>query len=94
MPPRIDKETENSFFTERFGGFQPMQASQFRCRRPRERRARHPRRGHQYHHLTHKQRSQIDCSTRISAGDHSIRRLGHLVGTIRLRWIARFLQSN
>jgi hypothetical protein len=26
MPPRIDKETENSFFTECFGGFQPMQA--------------------------------------------------------------------
>src|SRR6516162_442252 len=26
MPPRIDKETENSFFTERFGGFQSMQA--------------------------------------------------------------------
>ena len=26
MPPRIDKETENSLFTERFGGFQSMQA--------------------------------------------------------------------
>ena len=26
MPPRVDKETENSFFTERFSGFQPMQA--------------------------------------------------------------------
>src|SRR5262249_20800518 len=25
-PPRVDKETEDSFFTERFGGFQPMQA--------------------------------------------------------------------
>jgi hypothetical protein len=24
--PRLDKETENSFFTKRFGGFQPMQA--------------------------------------------------------------------
>jgi hypothetical protein len=24
--PRVDKETENSFFTERFGGFQSMQA--------------------------------------------------------------------
>jgi hypothetical protein len=24
--PRVDKETENSSFTERFGGFQPMQA--------------------------------------------------------------------
>jgi len=24
--PRVDRETENSFFTERFGGFQPMQA--------------------------------------------------------------------
>jgi membrane-bound metal-dependent hydrolase YbcI (DUF457 family) len=26
VPPRVDKETVNSFFTERFGGFQPMQA--------------------------------------------------------------------
>jgi len=26
MPRRVDKETKNSFFTERFGGFQPMQA--------------------------------------------------------------------
>jgi hypothetical protein len=26
MPRRVDKETTNSFFTERFGGFQPMQA--------------------------------------------------------------------
>jgi hypothetical protein len=34
------------------------------------------------------------CSTRISAGGHSIHRLGHLVGTIQLLWIARFLQSN
>jgi hypothetical protein len=24
--PGLDKETENSFFTERFGGFQPMKA--------------------------------------------------------------------
>jgi hypothetical protein len=24
--PCIDKETENSFFAKRFGGFQPMQA--------------------------------------------------------------------
>ena len=24
--PRVDKETENSFFTKCFGGFQPMQA--------------------------------------------------------------------
>jgi hypothetical protein len=22
--PRVDKETENSFFTERFGGFEPV----------------------------------------------------------------------
>src|SRR6516225_5219207 len=26
VPRRVDKETENSFFTERFGSFQPMQA--------------------------------------------------------------------
>jgi len=26
VPRRVDKETENSFFTERFGGFQPMSA--------------------------------------------------------------------
>ena len=26
MPRRVDKETENSFFTERFGGLQSMQA--------------------------------------------------------------------
>jgi hypothetical protein len=26
VPRRVNKETENSFFTERFGGFQPMQA--------------------------------------------------------------------
>ena len=26
VSPRVDKETENSVFTERFGGFQPMQA--------------------------------------------------------------------
>ena len=26
MPRRVDKETENSFFIERLGGFQPMQA--------------------------------------------------------------------
>jgi hypothetical protein len=25
MLPRVDKETENSFFTERFSGLQPMQ---------------------------------------------------------------------
>jgi len=26
VSPRVDKETENSVSTERFGGFQPMQA--------------------------------------------------------------------